>query len=280
MRVVSGRTGVVTGAAGGIGRALAHEFARAGMHMVLADVDEPGLTSLARELHDAGHRALCVKTDVRELAELERLLERTLSEFGHCHLAINNAGVFHAAPLIEAAPRQWQRVIDINLWGVIHGCRVFGRHFVAQREGHIVNTASAAGFFPTPGMSAYSTTKFAVVALSRQLRWELASEGVGVTVLCPGVIKTGIANAPEVGLEHLDMQQVMHRSPGPEGLAKRALRAVQRNKPLVRYGSDSYLFSALGHLPGWLVDPLGKQLAKTTLRVLRGEIPVPGTKRG
>jgi NAD(P)-dependent dehydrogenase (short-subunit alcohol dehydrogenase family) len=159
MRELSGRVAVITGAAGGIGRALALEFARAGMHVALADLDGPGLASVAREVEALGRRALCVKTDVREASALEHLLTQTLSELGACHVMINNAGVFHGAPLLDTPPEQWQRVLDTNLWGVIHGCRVFGAHFAKQREGHIVNTSSAAGLFPAPGMSAYSTTR-------------------------------------------------------------------------------------------------------------------------
>src|SRR6201999_2138226 len=112
-----------------------------------------------------------VTADVRKAADIERLLAESLSALGGCHVAVNNAGVFHAAALLDTPAEQWQRVVDTNLWGVIHGSRIFGAYFAQQGSGHIVNTASAAGLFPTPGMSAYSTTKFAVVGLSLQLRW-------------------------------------------------------------------------------------------------------------
>lgn len=260
---------MVTGAAGGIGRAIARELARAGMHVALADVDAVGVQATAQEVEALGRRALCVPTDVRELAQLERLLEQTLSGLGGCHVMVNNAGVFHAAPMLEAPAEQWQRVIDTNLWGVIHGSRVFGAHFARQGEGHLVNTASAAGLFPVPGMSSYSTGKYAIVGFSQQLRWELAASGVGVTVLCPGVVKTGIGKAPGAGLEHIDMDEVVRRSPSPEGLARKVVRAVRRNRGLVRYGADSYLFSLLRLLPLWLLDPLGRFMARTAMQVVR-----------
>jgi NAD(P)-dependent dehydrogenase (short-subunit alcohol dehydrogenase family) len=275
VRNLNDRVAVITGAGGGIGRALALEFARAGTHVSLADVDEARLESTAREVQALGRRTCTVPTDVRDIGAVERLLEKTLSELGSCHLAFNNAGVFHAASLLDAPLSQWQRVVDTNLWGVINGCRVFGSHFVAQREGHIVNTASAAGLFPMPGMSSYSTTKFAIVGLSEQLRWELAADRVGVTVLCPGVVKTGIAKAPGVGLEHVDMDAATKNAPHPEGLARKVVRAVRNDRAMVRYGPDAYVFSLLRLLPLWLIDPLGRFMARTAKTVIRGQLPPP-----
>jgi NAD(P)-dependent dehydrogenase (short-subunit alcohol dehydrogenase family) len=191
------------------------------------------------------------------------------SDFGSCHLAVNNAGVFQASPMLAASEAQWKRVVDVNLWGILHGCRVFGRHFAAQRAGHIVNTASAAGLFPIPGMCSYSTTKSAVIMHSHQLRWELASHGVGVTVLCPGVVKTRIFAAAGVGLEHMDMEAVMVNAPSPDGLARKLVRAVQRDQPRVLYGLDGYLFNVLRFLPWFLLDPLGRYMAGRAAEVVR-----------
>jgi NAD(P)-dependent dehydrogenase (short-subunit alcohol dehydrogenase family) len=271
MHDLQDRVAVVTGAARGIGRALALEFARAGMHLVLADVDSEALAGVADEIVGLGRQAECVAVDVRKLAALEDLLARTLARFGRCDLMANNAGVFHGAALLDTPSEQWERVLETNLWGVVHGCRVFGAHFVKQGHGHLVNTASAAGLFPVPGMSAYSTSKYAVVGLSLQLRWELAASGVGVTVLCPGVVKTGIAQAKGVGLEHLDLEKAVARSPGPTGLAQKTVRAIRKNRPMVRYGADAYVFSLLRLLPLWLSDPLGRFLGRKALRIVRGE---------
>lgn len=266
---------MVTGAASGIGRAIALELARAGMHVVLADIDQARLAQVGAEIEALGRKAHPVVTDVRERASLESLLAETLRVFGSCHVMVNNAGVFHANTLLGADDAQWRRVIDTNLWGVIHGSRVFGAHFVAQRSGHIVNTASAAGLFPAVGMSSYSTTKYAIVAFSQQLRWELAADGVGVTVLCPGVLKTGIGTAAGAGLEHIDIGALLARSPGPEGLARKVRRAIERDRPLVRFGSDAYFMSMLRLLPQWLIDPLGRYMARTAAAFLRGELPPP-----
>ena len=272
MQELSGKVAVVTGAAGGIGRAICLALGREGMDVVLGDLDEAGMQAVAADVQKLGRRALCVRTDVTQASSLEALLAFTLAELGSCHLMVNNAGVFQASPMLAASEAQWKRVVDVNLWGVLHGCRVFGQHFAAQRAGHIVNTASAAGLFPIPGMCSYSTTKAAVVMHSHQLRWELASQGVGVTVLCPGVVKTRIFAAAGVGLEHVDMETVMVNAPSPEGLAKKLVRAVQHDQPRVLYGIDGYLFNLLRFLPWFLLDPLGRYMAGRASEVVRPPI--------
>jgi NAD(P)-dependent dehydrogenase (short-subunit alcohol dehydrogenase family) len=268
VRELKDRVAVVTGAGGGIGRAIALELARAGCHVVLADIDEALAAETAREVEALGRRSLCVATDVRDLAAVERLLAATLAAMGSCHIMFNNAGVFHAATLVDTSVEQWHRVIDTNVWGVIYGSRTFGAYFRQQGVGHIVNTASAAGLFPMPGMGSYSTTKFAIVGFSQQLRWELAGAGVGVTVMCPGVVRTGIGKAPGAGLEKVDVDTMMAKSPLPAGLARKAVAAVRSNRPLVRYGGDSYMLSWLRFLPQWLLDPLGRFIGRTALTFL------------
>ena len=269
----------MTGAAGGIGRALCLELARSGVELALADCDIQGMQAVAQEVAALGPRTICVETDVRNPRSIEALLERTLSELGGCHLLFNNAGLFHGAPLLETTEAQWEQVLQVNLHGVIHGSRIFGAHFLRQGEGHIVNTSSAAGLFPIPGMSGYSTTKSGLVAFSLQLRWELAESNIGVTVLCPGVVKTRIAMRPGVGLEHVDMEEITRKAPGPEGLARKALQAVRKNKPLVRYAPDSYFFTFLRHWPLWIIDPFGRFMGRTAMKTVRkpAELPKDGS---
>lgn len=269
MKNLVGKVAVITGGAGGIGKALALECARAGMDVALADVDEAGMHAVADEIAGLGRRSLCVPTDVRDPNALQALLDQTLAQLGACHLMINNAGVFHASPLVETSAAQYQRIIDINIGGVIHGSRIFGSHFARQAEGHIVNTASAAGIFPVPGMSAYSLTKYAVVGYSLQLRWELASRGVGVTVLCPGTVRTAITTREGVGFKPDDAKRMIEGAPAPEGLARKAVRAIGRNRALVYFGPDAYAMRWLRLLPMWLLDPLGRYLARTALELVK-----------
>ena len=270
MKNLTDRVAVVTGAAGGIGKALVLELARAGMHLVLAGRDEQGMARLAAEVQALGRRCSVVRTDVRSMAQVENLLARTLAEQGGCHLMINNAGVIQAAPLFEVPFSDWQRVVDINLWGVLHGCRVFGEHFAKQREGHIVNVASTGGVFPTPGMTMYTTSKFAVVGFSQQLRWELALKNVGVTLVIPGLIKTPILDRPDAGLGHVNTGLIMKASSSAEGLARAVRRAVQRNTGYMSYGIDAFLMRLLSALPAWLLDPVGKLFARTVMGLVRG----------
>ena len=268
MKDLAGNVAVVTGAAGGIGQALALECARAGMDLALADIDRARMDQVAAQVMALGRRCICVPTDVRDHDALQTLLDRTLAELGSCHVMFNNAGVFNATPLVETSAAQFQRVIDINIAGVVHGSKIFAEHFVKQGAGHVINTASAAGLFPVPGMSGYSLSKFAVVGFSLQLRWELAAHGVGVTVLCPGTVKTDILTRDGVGFKLDEAAKMIKDAPSPEGLANKTLRAVRRNQAMVRYGFDAYGISLLRLLPLWIADPLGRFLGRTALTIV------------
>ena len=198
MKEFRGKVAVVTGAASGIGRAMVQRFAREGMKVVLADVEEAALERAAREIEASGASALAVRTDVSKAAEVERLAQVTLEKFGAVHLVCNNAGVAMSAPTWMNTVADWEWVLGVNLWGVIHGVRVFTPILLAQGvEGHIVNTASMAGMISAPGMSAYHVSKFGVVTLSETLYYELTLLGspVRVSVLCPGFVNTRIFDA-------------------------------------------------------------------------------------
>jgi len=194
----TGRVAVVTGAASGIGRALAVRFGRLGMHVVIADVDEAGLTETAAEVAGEGAQVLPVPTDVCEAAAVQALADRTLDRFGAVHVVCNNAGVFSSGTAWEAPLEDYEWLLGVNLWGVVHGIRAFVPLLLAQEDGgHVVNTASMAGLVSLPYASIYTMTKHAVLALSESLYHELALAGgrVGVSVLCPEAVATGIADA-------------------------------------------------------------------------------------
>ena len=193
---LAGRTAVITGGASGIGLATAHRLAARGMNLVLGDVEAEALELAVTELRVAGAAVRGLVADVRHEGDVVALREAALAEFGGAHLVFNNAGV-GGGPAVGSSTGVWDWVIDVNLRGVVHGVNAFVPHFVAQGEGHVVNTASAAGLGGVPGMGAYCATKFAVVGLSESLFHELAlrAPGVHVSVLCPGFVKTRIAES-------------------------------------------------------------------------------------
>jgi NAD(P)-dependent dehydrogenase (short-subunit alcohol dehydrogenase family) len=197
MKALAGKVAAVTGAASGLGRAMANAFAAEGMHVALADVDLQNLSQVEKEIRSRGVRALSMQVDVSKAAQVEAFAERVVSELGGVHLVCNNAGVSPVGAVWESTVADWQWILGVNLWGVIHGVRAFTPRLIAQNEGHIVNTASVAGLISPPGMGAYNVTKHAVVALSESLHHDLRGRGaaLGVSVLCPAYVPTGIADS-------------------------------------------------------------------------------------
>jgi NAD(P)-dependent dehydrogenase (short-subunit alcohol dehydrogenase family) len=195
MKTFAGRVAVVTGAASGLGRALAGAFGAQGCKLVLADVDEAALTRAAGELRDRGFAVAAQPADVSQGESVERLARASLDAFGAVHIVCNNAGVAPLGLVWEAAESDWRWALGVNLWGVVHGVRVFTPILLRQDdEGHIVNTASVAGFIAPPGMGVYNVTKHAVVALSETLHHDLAARGAKVrcSVVCPAFFPSGI----------------------------------------------------------------------------------------
>ena len=194
------KVAVVTGGAGGIGRALAARFLAAGMRVVIADV-EAAAVAAAIETLDAGDRLLGVTGDVRSIDDMHDLRDQTLARFGAVHIVCLNAGVAPVGPMFDTPLDVWKWVLDVNLLGVIHGALTFGPVLVEQGAGHVVCTASIAGVTDTPTLPPYGVSKHAVVGLATAMRRELAGSGVGVSVLCPGLINTRIfeseRNRPE-----------------------------------------------------------------------------------
>jgi NAD(P)-dependent dehydrogenase (short-subunit alcohol dehydrogenase family) len=183
---------VVTGGGSGIGRALARRFAAAGVRVAIGDVELDALAASVAELGGDGDRVVGVPCDVRSVDWMQRLRHETVQRFGGVHLVCLNAGVAPVGRLLETPLAVWDWVLDVNLRGVINGVHVFAPLLVEQGAGHIVCTASAAGVSDTPTMGPYGATKHAVVGLAAALRAELAERGVGVSVLCPGLINTRI----------------------------------------------------------------------------------------
>ncbi len=198
MKELRDKVAVVTGAASGIGRALATAFAAEGMRVVLADVEAVALDEAAHAIAPSAAGAIAVRTDVSKGEQVEALADAAERAFGGVHVVCNNAGVSVSGLSWTHTTADWEWVLGVNLWGVIHGVRVFTPKLLAAgTEGHIVNTASIAGLLSAPGMAVYDVTKHGVVTLSESLYHELRmlAAPVGVSVLCPGFVNTRILDS-------------------------------------------------------------------------------------
>jgi NAD(P)-dependent dehydrogenase (short-subunit alcohol dehydrogenase family) len=193
MKELRGRTAFVTGGASGIGLALAHAFGAEGMRVAIADIEKSALLAAREQLGAAGVDVLELELDVADAKAVEQAAQRVEQTFGRVHVVCNNAGVATGGPLEQATLDDWNWVVSVNLMGVVHGVTSFLPRLRAHGEGgHIVNTASIAGFLTFPGLGIYTATKRAVVGLSEALHAELAGSGIGVSVLCPGFVRTRI----------------------------------------------------------------------------------------
>ncbi len=236
IRRLSGKVAVVTGAASGIGRALALGLRDKGCHLALVDLDQDGLSRLHLELGGSG-RQQTVTTHVANVGDRARMRElaREVAEaHSAVHLLINNAGIGYEGAFPQTSLDDWDRIIDVNLWGVIYGCHFFMPHLAKVERGHIVNLSSLFGIVAMAGQSAYSTTKFAVRGLSESLWEELRATSVGLTVVHPGAVATNImkrarGDDPEL-LRRLSRWYERHAI-SPERVAAEIIRAVEKGTP-------------------------------------------------
>ncbi|MDQ3760279.1 MAG: SDR family oxidoreductase [Actinomycetota bacterium] len=262
---------VITGAGSGIGRATALEFAEQGAEVVATDIDQEAVERTAVLARMLGPGAHAYNVDVSDGGAVEKFATVLREEHGIPDIVINNAGIGMAGPFFDTTVADWERIIDVNLWGVIHGCRVLGRLLVeGGAGGTIVNMASAAAYLPTRALPAYATTKAAVLALSQCLRGELAKAGIDVVAICPGFVRTNIASTTRfVGLdatEERDAQQraaelYRRRNFTPDRAAREILRAVERNAAIAPITVEA----KAGLLASRLTPGLLRALARTNL---------------
>ncbi|MEU6396904.1 SDR family oxidoreductase [Streptomyces cinnamoneus] len=245
-----GQLVLVTGAASGIGRATAFAFAEAGARVVAVDRDAEGAArtaDMARLVGASEAWAECV--DVSDEQAMEKLAAKVAAEHGIVDVLVNNAGIGLSGAFLDTTAEDWKKVLDVNLWGVIHGCRIFGKQMAERGQGgHIVNTASAAAYLPSRTLPAYSTSKAAVLMLSECLRAELASKSIGVSAICPGIVNTNItATSRFAGVDEAEEKRRQERSSRlyglrnfpPEKVADAILRAVVRNEAVVPVTPES-----------------------------------------
>ena len=234
---LTGKTAVVTGGGSGIGAGMSRRFAQRGMRVVVADIDLDAAGKLAESLRSGGAEAVAVEVDVSDRGSLEALAQASLAAFGDVDVLCNNAGVFLGGKMADFTPGDWDWVMSVNLMGVVHGCSVFRDHFTARGSGQIVNTASIGGFAADPGCAPYTTSKFAVVGYSEALRRDLEPEGVGVSILCPGPVATGIdrcdrlrpASAGESAVSSKAAVPVIEQGMHPDEVGDLVVRGIASN---------------------------------------------------
>lgn len=238
MQDLTGKTALVTGAASGIGLGIAGALARAGMHLVLADLRPEPLEQARTTLAAAGARVISVLTDVSDPASVAAAGSAAEQAFGKLHVVVNNAGVaMHGIPIEQATPEVWRRVIGVNVMGVIHGIHALVPLIRRHGEGgHVVNTASISGFFVREGRNqgGYAMTKYAVVALSEALEQETKGSGIGVSVLCPGPVRTPFfASGTASGLTGAPRAEPTGGFTGriePEAVGARVVHAIRHDE--------------------------------------------------
>ncbi|UCD86013.1 MAG: SDR family NAD(P)-dependent oxidoreductase [Deltaproteobacteria bacterium] len=225
---------LITGAASGIGRALALEFTAAGSKIIIADIDEVGMQRTADELKAKGGQAICIRADMTRPDEVETLARRALEDAGQVDILINNAGIASVCEAKDLSREEWDRILATNLFGPIRLTHHLLSHMISRGSGHIVNVASMAGLIGIPGMVPYTVSKFGMVGFSESLRTELDCYGIRVTAVCPGVVKTPIIQTSAIK----GFSEDLRNPPSPitmsvERAARIIFRGIRRNQARV-----------------------------------------------
>lgn len=262
MKDFEGKVAAITGAGSGIGRALAVDLARQGCHLALSDVDESGLAETVARCEGRGVKVTSARVDVADRAAVEAWADAVVAEHGTVNLIFNNAGVALGASIEGMSYEDFEWLMNIDFWGVVHGTKAFLPHLKASGEGHVVNVSSVFGLFAVPSQSAYNSAKFAVRGFTDALRMELEIEGapVSATTVHPGGIRTNIAksarmdpSAADVGdgssSEQMaaDFEKALRTS--PEKAARQILKAVRRNRRRTLVGPDAKAVDLISRLP-------------------------------
>ncbi|MDI6761931.1 MAG: SDR family oxidoreductase [Thermodesulfobacteriota bacterium] len=278
IRIFDGATGIVTGGASGIGRALAEELAKRGCEVVLADLQIELAEEVASEIRLSGGKATAVKIEVTDFSAMEQLVQETINRTGRLDYIFNNAGIAIGGNVCHYGIEDWNQIVDVNLRGVINGVQAAYKIMMAQGFGHIVNTASMAGLMVSPGAVAYATTKYGVVGLSLSLRAEAAQMGARVSVLCPGVVRTPILEGMgKYGKMLIDIPPEQMRrmweklKPMPPNMfAEKVLNSVASNKAIIIVPSWWKLFWWMNRLS----PSLGISLAQRRFQKVQKELGI------
>lgn len=259
---------LITGAGSGIGRATAFELAAAGAHLILCDLNGEAVERTATQARALGAEVETHVVDVSDWEAMRRLADTVHTAHGALDILINNAGVGLGGDFLSTSLEDWQWVIGINLMGVVHGCKLFLPPMVTRKSGHVVNVASAAGYYAAPDMTAYSASKHAVMGLSEALRAEMAAFDIGVSAICPGIINTNIVAAGRMrgstGEKHDKLAAFYRRrNYGPEHVARAIAAAIVHNKAVVPVSPEAWvLYEAKRFAPGLMDRMAGSALLR------------------
>ncbi|MCW0180213.1 MAG: SDR family oxidoreductase [Zavarzinia sp.] len=268
---LAGKLALITGAGSGIGRATAIALAEKGADIIATDIDEAAAERTATLARLVGVEAHARKVDVADAGAMTALADWTEEMLGGVDIVVNNAGIGMAGDFLDTSVEDWRRVLDVNLWGVIHGARLFGGRMAARHSGgHIVNVASAAAFMPARGLSAYAATKSAVLMMTTCLRAELRDKGIGVSAICPGIIDTGITDRTTfvgASAEAQDRRRAAasrlyaRRALTAEVVAEQIIAAILKDRAVAHVGLEAVLGNLLGRLsPGLMRRIAGADL--------------------
>jgi NAD(P)-dependent dehydrogenase (short-subunit alcohol dehydrogenase family) len=277
IRTLEGRWALVTGAGSGIGRATALAFAQRGANLALCDLDPEGLDATETQLRAMGREVLSEVVDVASPDAMHAFAKIVHDRIPAVDLLMNNAGIGIGAQFLDTPLPEWERILSINLMGVVHGCQAFVPKMVERgTSGHVINVASAAGYTATRFLAAYSTTKFAVVGLSEALRDELAPEGIGVTAVCPGFTNTPIAQnsrmygvAKSAASRAEMVEGFRRRGYSPERVAEGVLRAVQQDRAVAPISPEAWVLYRLKRWAPRLLGWLTAQASNRQLSMMR-----------
>jgi NAD(P)-dependent dehydrogenase (short-subunit alcohol dehydrogenase family) len=251
MKTLKDRVAVVTGAAGGIGRAVSIELARNGCALAVSDVNEGGLAETTAAIRALGARVCSHTVNVADKERMRKYADEVAAEHGAVHILVNNAGVSIGGRFEEHTIEDWEWIMGVNFWGLIYGCKFFIPHLRRAGEGHIVNMSSMFGLAGTPLQSGYSTTKFAIRGLSETLWIELKHLNIGVTVVIPCGIRTEIANSMRFKNNEMipfTLDTINNSPITPEDVARKIVQAILKNKIRILIGQTTYMIDLITRL--------------------------------
>lgn len=267
MSLFRDKVAVVTGGGSGLGRALCEELARRGAISIVTDISQSAAAEVADGITAAGGRAEAVGLDVTQAADVKEAVDRAVGRHGRIDYMFNNAGIIILGEVRDMESEHWNRIMNVNLYGVVHGTTAAYAHMVKQHHGHIVNVASISGLIHMATYSAYAASKHAVVGFTNSLRPEAARLGVKISVVCPGTMKTGMGAAGTIlaaDREELERLAGSKDKPmSPDDAAQVTLRGVERNQAMIVFPFSARLLWWAYRIRPALIAPLDAHFVKT-----------------